>query len=115
MPSFRVVFLDGTSGPIEGSVVRYTGDDGTVEDISIPYLMNTLATVEDIRDAMRVTIQYPPTSKDPEYTIALQDLDAAMLALIGNVSLPPVVQEEPIGSTELTVSIKAPPEPEFWN
>lgn len=119
MSSFRVVFLDGTSGPIEGAVVRFTGDDGLVEDISIPYLMTTLATVEDAKDAMEITVQYPAASTDPKYTAALYAFDVAIATLLtggGGVTLPPVVQQEPndIEVNSMT-STTAPPEPEFWN
>lgn len=117
MSNFSIVFPDGTTLHYEGAVIRFTPDDSSapIADFPVEYLMQTLADVDDIRDAMVETLKYPEGSLDPAYGKALYDLDEAMAVLFGDV-LPPVEQAETIDSgIEIGVTTQAPPEPEFWN
>lgn len=116
--NFSIVFPDGTTAVYEGAIVRFTPDDTTapVEDFPVEYLMENLANVDDCRDAMITTMKFPKESHDPTYIKSLYDLEDAMAALFGDIILPPVVQPEPIDNgIEVTLTTKAPPEPEFWN
>lgn len=117
MSNFSIVFPDGTTLHYEVAVIRFTPDDSSlpIDDFPVEYLMETLAGVDDIRDAMVETLKYPEGSSDPAYVKALYDLQEAMAVLFDDV-LPTVEQTEPIDSgIEIGVTTQAPPEPEFWN
>jgi len=108
--SFRVVFPDGTSNPIEGAVIRITGESGDV-DVAVPYIMDTLKAINTAKVALEASLLYPPDSKDPEYIDSLYRLEDAMGILFEGIILPSLPEENEI----ITVSDQTVPEPEFWN
>lgn len=108
--SFRVVFPDGTSNPIEGAVIRITGESGDV-DVPVPYLMDTLDAINTAKVALEASLLYPPDSKDQEYIDSLYRLEDAMGILFEGIVLPSVTDENEI----VTLSDQTGPEPEFWN